>query len=139
MADIKIATGVEKININDKVPLEFNPTDAEIVEKIFDVFNGLADRQRKYQEEVEKNANKKEIFEIARRESNEMRDTIDSLFGVPLCTPLFGSMNVLALADGLPVWSNLMLGIIDQIDTTFAREQKAMNPRIKKYMERWKK
>ena len=139
MADIKIATGVEKININDKVTLEFNPTDAEIVEKIFDVFNGLEDRQRKYQAEVEKNANKKEIFEIARRESNEMRDTIDSLFGVPLCAPLFGSMNVLALADGLPVWSNLMLGIIDQIDTTFVREQKATNPRIKKYMERWKK
>ena len=54
MADIKIATGVEKININDKVTLEFNPTDAEIVEKIFDVFNGLEDRQRKYQAEVEK-------------------------------------------------------------------------------------
>ena len=51
MADIKIATGVEKININDKVTLEFNPTDAEIVEKIFDVFNGLEDRQRKYQAE----------------------------------------------------------------------------------------
>ena len=34
MADIKIATGVEKININDKVTLEFNPTDVEIVEKI---------------------------------------------------------------------------------------------------------
>ena len=45
MADIKIATGVEKININDKVTLEFNPTDVEIVEKIFDVFNGLEDRQ----------------------------------------------------------------------------------------------
>ena len=53
MADIKIATGVEKININDKVTLEFNPTDAEIVEKIFDVFNGLDDRQRKYQAEAE--------------------------------------------------------------------------------------
>ena len=65
MADIKIATGVEKININDKVTLEFNPTDAEIVEKIFDVFNGLEDRQRKYQAEVEKNANKKEIVEKA--------------------------------------------------------------------------
>ena len=64
MADIKIATGVEKININDKVTLEFNPTDAEIVEKIFDVFNGLEERQRKYQAEVEKNANKKKSLRL---------------------------------------------------------------------------
>ena len=34
MTDIKVATGAEEININDKVTLEFNPTDAEIVEKI---------------------------------------------------------------------------------------------------------
>ena len=48
-------------------------------------------------------------------------------------------MNVYALADGLPVWCNLMLAVIDQIDTTFSREQKRTNPRIAKYTDRWKK
>lgn len=139
MADIRIETGVVSFNINDKVTIEFNPTDAEFVEKIFDVFNSMDERQERYQTLVQKAANKKEVFEIARRESNEMREVIDNLFEQPVCEPLFGKMNVLALADGLPVWANLMLAIFDQIDTTFAREQKATNQRIKKYTERWKK
>ena len=139
MADIRVETGVVFFNINDKVTIAFNPTDAELVEKIFDVFNSMDERQERYQELVQKTENKKKIFDIARRESNEMRKVIDSIFGRPICKPLFGKMNVLALADGLPVWANLMLAIFDQIDTTFAREQKATNARIKKYTERWKK
>lgn len=139
MADLRVETGVVPYNINDKVTIEFNPTDAEFVEKIFDVFNSMDERQERYQTLVQETANKKEVFEIARRESNEMREVIDTLFEQPVCEPLFGKMNVLALADGLPVWANLMLAIFDQIDTTFAREQKATNQRIKKYTERWKK
>lgn len=139
MADLRIETGVVSFNINDKVTIEFNPTDAELVEKIFDVFNSMDERQERYQTLVQKTANKKEVFEIARRESNEMRKVIDNLFEQPVCEPLFGKMNVLALADGLPVWANLMLAIFDQIDTAFALEQKATNQRIKKYTERWKK
>lgn len=139
MADLRIETGVVPFTVNDKVTIEFNPTDAEFVEKIFDVFNSMDERQERYQTLVQKTANKKEVFEIARRESNEMREVIDALFEQSVCEPLFGKMNVLALADGLPVWANLMLAIFDQIDTTFAREQKATNQRIKKYTERWKK
>lgn len=139
MADVRIETGVVSFNINDKVTIEFNPTDAEFVEKIFDVFNSMDERQERYQTLVQKTANKKEVFEIARRESNEMREVIDNLFEQPVCEPLFGKMNVLALADGLPVWANLMLAIFDQIDTTFILERNKTNPRIRKYTERWTK
>ena len=139
MADIKIATGVEKININDKVTIEFNPTDSEVVEKIYSTFEELDKKQDAYKAEVERCADKKEIFEIARRRDQEMREMLDGLFGKPICAPLFGTMNVYAMADGLPVWCNLMLAIVDQIDTTFSRQQKLTNPRIKKYSERWKK
>ena len=46
-------------------------------------------------------------------------------------------MNVYAMADGLPVWCNLMLAVMDEIDTSFAREQKRMNPRIAKYTAKY--
>ena len=36
-----------------------------------------------------------------------------------------------------PVWCNLMLAVMDEIDTTFSREQKATNPRIAKYTEKY--
>lgn len=139
MADIRFETGVVSFSVNDTVEISFNPTDSEIVEKIYSTFDELDKKQDAYKAEVERCANKREIFDIARRRDLEMREMIDNLFGKPICTQLFGSMNVYALADGLPVWCNLMLSIIDQIDTTFSRQQKLTNPRIKKYTERWKK
>lgn len=50
-----------------------------------------------------------------------------------------GKMNVYALSDGLPVWVNLMLAVMDEIDTAFAREQKQTNPRIAKYTAKYHK
>ena len=139
MEEIRFETGVVSFEVNGAVTIEFNPTDCEIVEKIYNTFEELDKKQETYKAEVERCADKKEIFDIARRRDAEMREKLDGLFGKPMSEPLFGSMNVYALAGGLPVWCNLMLEIIDRTDTTFAREQKAMNPRIKKYMERWKK
>lgn len=139
MAEIRFDTGVVSFNINDAVTIEFNPTDSEVVEKIYNTFEELDKKQDAYKAEVERCADKKEIFEIARRRDQEMRDMLDGLFGKPICAPLFGMMNVYAMADGLPVWCNLMLAVIDQIDTTFSRQKKLTDPRIKKYTERWKK
>nr|DAO39291.1 MAG TPA: hypothetical protein [Bacteriophage sp.] len=139
MADIRFDTGVVAFNLNDKIEVSFNPTDSAVVEKIYSTFEELDRKQEAYKAEIEKCADKKEIFEIARRRDAEMRDMIDGLFEKPVCAALFGAMNVYALADGLPVWCNLMLAVIDQIDTTFSREQKRTNPRIAKYTDRWKK
>lgn len=139
MADIKFDTGVVSFNLNGKATIEFNPTDSVIVEKIYNTFDELDKKQDAYKSEIEKCANKRDIFDIARRRDQEMRDMIDGLFEKPICSDLFGGMNVYALADGLPVWCNLMLAVIDQIDTTFSREQKRTNPRVAKYTDKWKK
>lgn len=44
-----------------------------------------------------------------------------------------------AIANGLPVWCNLMMAVMDEIDTTFTREQKLTNPRISKYTAKYQK
>ena len=138
MEEIKFSTGKREFRLNDQVSVAFNPTDSAFVEQIFNTFDELDRKQEEYKTEIE-HADKWEIFNIARRRDTEMRDMIDSLFAKPVCTALFGTMNVYALADGLPVWCNLMLAVIDQIDTSFAAEQKKTNPRIAKYTAKWKK
>lgn len=128
--------GLVRFDLNGKAAVVFNPTDSAFVEKLFDVFNSLDEKQTKYKERVERITDKKEIFSIAKDQDAEMRAIIDELFG-PVCAALFGEMNVYALANGLPVWCNLFLAIMDEIDTTFAREQKATNPRIAKYTSKY--
>lgn len=139
MSTLNINTGVVEYCLNDKVTVSFNPTDSAFVEKLFDTFETLDKRQESYKAEIERISDKREIFAIARKRDVEMREMIDGVFGMPVCGSLFGSMNVYAMADGLPVWCNLMLAVMDEVDTTFAREQKATNPRIQKYTAKYHK
>lgn len=139
MKELNFDTGLVTYSINGKCELAFNPTDSTFVEKLFNAFDTLDKKQEAYKAEVEKTANKREVFETARKMDEEMRDIINEVFGFDVCTPLFSTMNVYALADGLPVWSNLMLGIMDEVDTTFARESKLTNPRIQKYTKKYHK
>lgn len=139
MKELNFDTGVATYAINGKCELSFNPTDSAFVEKLFTAFETLDKKQDAYKAEVEKTANKREVFDTARKMDEEMREIINEAFGTDLCNALFGEMNVYALADGLPVWANLMLAVMDEVDTTFAREQKATNPRVSKYTKKYHK
>jgi len=139
METFSFESGVKEFEVNGSTVLKFNPTDSEFISRLFDAFDTLDKKQDSYKSEVERTANKREIFDTAKKMDAEMREIIDAAFGDPVCDSLFGKMNVYALGNGLPVWCNFMLAVMDQIDTTFAREQKLTNPRIAKYTAKYKK
>lgn len=139
MKDLNFDSGVVTYSLNGKCEVSFNPTDSNFVERIYTAFNDLDKKQDEYKSRIEKMADKKEIFEFARERDAEMRTIIDGVFDTPVCDAVFGGMNIYAMASGLPAWVNLMLAVMDECDTTFAREQKATNPRIAKYTAKWSK
>lgn len=139
MADIKFETGLVTYNLNGAVKVSFNPTDSAFVEQLCSTFEALDKKQDSYEAEIKGVTDNREIFEIARKRDAEMRDMIDGAFGEPVCNALFGGMNVYALADGLPVWANLILAVMDEINNSLAREQKKTNPRIAKYTAKYRK
>ncbi len=139
MPELKFETGLVTYVLNGTCEVSFNPTDAAFVERLFSTFEELDKQQEALKAEFEKTSDHRELFEIARKHDAEMRAVIDKAMGVPVCDALFGGMNVFALADGLPVWGNLLLAVMDEIDTSFAREQKATNPRIQKYTRKYHK
>lgn len=138
MNTLNFDTGIVTYSVNESCEVSFNPTDSAFVEKLFNAFDSLDKKQDAYKAEIEKIGDKREIFEIARKRDTEMREIIDEIFG-PVSSSLFGSMNVYAIANGLPVWCNFLLAVMDEVDTTFAREQKATNPRIAKYTSKYHK
>jgi len=139
MKELNFETGLVTYNINGAAQVSFNPTDASFGERLFNTFDSLDKKQDAYKAEAERTGDKREVFQLARRLDEEMRAMIDEVFDQPVSEPLFGGMNVYAIADGAPVWVNLMLTVIEEIDTSFAREQKATNPRLQKYLNKWKK
>ena len=139
MKELKIATGVETYKLNDSVEVSFNPTDAAFGEKLFNAFDTLDKRQESYKAEVGKAEGKRELFDVVRKLDGEMREIINDDFEFDVCSGLFGELNVYALAEGLPLWANLLFAIMDEMDETVMREKKAMNPRIAKYTKKYHK
>ncbi len=137
MKELKIAIGVETYKLNDSVEVSFNPTDGAFVEKLFNAFDTLDKRQESYKTEVGKAEGKRELFDVVRKLDGEMREIINDVFEFDVCSGLFGELNVYALAEGLPLWANLLLAIMDEMDETVMREKKAMNPRIAKYTKKY--
>lgn len=139
MQELNFDTGLVTFSINGKAEATFNPTDSAFVERLFQTFDKLDGKQETYKTRVEAAKGNREIFDVAREMDAEMRELLDGALGAPVCDRVFGGMNVYALAEGLPVWCNLMFAVMDQIDTTFAQEQKKTNPRIQKYTSRYHK
>lgn len=136
MKELRFDTGLVPYQLNDTVEVAFNPTDMAFAERLFKVFDALDKKQSEY--DAEKiNTDVRQFFDAARRLDGEMRGMIDEVFGQPVCAALFGGMNVYALADGLPVWCNLLFAIMDEIDSGVVREKTASNPRIQKYTAKY--
>lgn len=139
MKDLNFDTGVVTYRLNGTCDVGFNPTDSAFIERLFNAFDTLDKKQEAYKAEAERNKGTREIFATARKLDAEMREIINETFEQDVCSALFGGMNIYALADGLPVWANLMLAVMDETDSAFAREQKAQSPRIRKYSEKYHK
>ncbi len=138
MADIRFDTGVQSFQINGGVNVEFNPTDSEFAKKLFSLFEELEARQHEYAKRAENEADPKKILDLADQFDKEIREKIDGIFDKPICTEVFRT-NVMALANGLPVWANLMLAVIDEMDAGFDLEKTRLSPRVKQYTDRWAK
>ena len=133
--ELSFANGVQEYTVHGikgDVIIRFNPTDGTFIQRLYNAFDTLDKKQEKYADEVQ-------IFTIADRRDKEMREIIDGLFEEPVCDSIFGSMNLYALADGLNVWVNFLLALMDETDSAFAREQKATNPRIQKYTAKYRR
>lgn len=136
--ELNFDTGLLTWSLNGKCEVTFNPTDSAFVERVFSTFDSLDEKQEKFKAESS-GLTGKEIFDLARRMDAQMREEIDGIFEKPVCAELFGSMNVYAMANGLPVWCNLLMALIDVTDSSFAEEKKKTDPRIAKYVAKFKK
>ncbi len=138
MRELNFETGRVTYKVNGSAELTFNPGDIGFVEKLFNTFDKLAKRQDNAEEE-NRHAEGAELFEIARKRNNEMRAEIDAIFEKPVCDSIFGKTNVFAIADGMPLWCNFLLAIIDEIDTTTAGIQQKTNERVQRYTAKYAK
>ena len=138
MAEIRFDTGLKSFDINGAYTVTFAPTDMNFIERVYTALDRMDKRQEGYKA-VADAATDKEVFQLAHKMDSEAREEINGIFGEDICSAVFGSLNVFTVADGLPVWANFLLALIDQLDGAFAAEKKKTNPRIQKYTAKYKR
>lgn len=138
---IKFETGIEEFNLNGQKTVYFCPTDMNFIETVFRVVETLDQKELVFQKELEALGEDEEakVFDLGKAHDQEIREEINGIFGDDICTPVFGTLNVFALADGLPVWANLLFAIIDKLDDKFVAEKEKTNPRLAKYTAKYSK
>ena len=142
MSNLTISTGLKEYNLTDelgnvKCTVAFNPTDPGFAERLYNAFSALDKKDEEYHRIASETKDGVQLFKLAREMDADMRRTIDEVLGANVCEPVFGAISVYAWSDGLPLWANLLLSIMDEMDEALAREKKASDPRIKKYTKRF--
>ena len=137
MEKLNISTGIKEYSLNDKVSVWFNPTDADFMTRVFDTFEALEKKQDEYANAIAKTKTTRESLKVMADMNEEMRGLLAELFGVDIVTPLIGSANVYAFSEGMPIWANIMLAILDKMEGEHAEQIKLSKKRMAKYTAKY--
>ena len=119
-------TGLVEYEINGMATARFNPTDETFARKLYktvETLDGIQDRT----------ASGSTPFDTFGDLDAEMRAVIDDLLGEGVADALFQNMNCYAIADGFPVWMNLVMALVDEVTEAFVREFGKTDPRMASY------
>ena len=137
MADLTINTGVQEYVFNGgKARVYLNPADPAFAKRLYERFTELEEKDKAWRAKIAELSG--DAIMAAWDEGDAMfREAIDDVLGVGFCAQLCGNVSVLAIADGMPIWMNILLAIIDIMDEAVSKEQKTVNPKLEKYLKKY--
>lgn len=137
MNQINISTGQVTYTINGNCEISFNPADADFAGRVLAAFEKCSEICSNTT--VDPQSGVSALMETARKIDTEIRKEIDDLFGEPVCDKIFGRVNAISLAAGLPVWANFLMAVIDEMDKAITEAKKQANPRVRQYIQKYEK
>lgn len=139
MKELQFESGLVSYSIGGKLEVCFNPADPILVERLYSTIDELGKLQDAYAKKAEEIQDPKEAFGICRERDGKMQEILDGFFSAPVCETVFGNMSLCAFGAGFPVWLNLMLAVVDEVEANAGDIQKQADPRIAKYKAKYQK
>ena len=141
--DLKITTGLVEHNlegINGSFPVLFNPTDGGFAEDLVTAIEKLDALENKYSDLIRNEEDGAKVFQLGRDKDVEQRAILDGLLGDGCCDTVYGKIRVYAGdGDGFPLWFSLLTMLLDNMSDAFEKEKAATNPRLEKYVNKYKR
>ena len=139
MKELSFDSGVVSYSLNGKCEVSFNPADRVFAQRLYDAIDKMEKLQNDYAKKGEDLQGLEGAFSLAQQRDEEMGEVLDGLFGAPVCAAVFGDMSLCAFSSGFPVWLNLMLTIVDEMDDNIGSIKDQAEARIDKYKAKYQK
>ena len=137
MTELTINTGVEEYILNGYT-VRLNPTDPAFISRLYNRFSELEAQDKAWRDKMA-SLSGADALRAWEEGDHIFRSAVDDVLGEGTCAGVCGAVSVLAMADGAPIWMNILLAVIDMMDSAVAREQKAVNPKLQKYLSKYHK
>lgn len=143
MNNLNFDSGLVSFEVNGKKDaVKFNPTDAEFFGRLVDTVNMLQKRMDQYGEDVKKEPDAVNRFELLKALDQDIENSIDELFRSPgLSQKIFSDeethISPSALASGFPIWLNFLLAVADKADESIKVQEKLSKARVEKYTKKY--
>lgn len=139
MNALSFGNGSKTFVVNESVEISFNPASSQFCKELMDTVERcqqIMEQTKAQQERVE--ADKKAVFDIAQEQDAKICQQIDNLFGTGKAAQLF-PWGATAWSDGLPVWLNFCLAVLDEVAQSVTEQQSKAEPRLQKYLDKYQK
>ena len=134
---MNINTGVQDFNLADRVTVRFNPTDMVFIDRLKTAMDNCVAREEALQDELKGNDDVMVMLKASSAADADLAQYINELFGLDVVTPLCEGVSVRAWADGMPIWANILMAILEVVDASQADQLKASQKRIEKYTKKY--
>lgn len=136
--ELNFDNGVQSYEINGKCTITMNPTDYAFVDKMFATFTKMEKKDAEWRDRLQKESSTSAVLEVYRDGDDTVRRGIDEIFGDGVADKIFEDVNCMAFgSNGLPIWMNFILAIMDTMNSAYAKAQKDVNPAINKYLKKY--
>lgn len=135
MGNLSYSAGGKAYTLNGGETICFDPCDAEFANRIVVAFRNCSEIQKRYPEESFADIDEQLVF--IQKMNADICEEIDKAFDAEVCKKACCGSSPCAISDGLPVWMNFLMAVIDEIDANMPEGEKRSRARVQQYTEKY--
>ena len=135
MGALNYTAGKREYTLPNGALIHFDPCDAEFANKVILAVRNCQKIQSSFPKEPMGDLD--EQLSFIQKMNADIRQEIDTAFGEPVAEKACCGSSPSAISDGLPVWMNFLMAVIDEIDANMPEGEKRSRARVQQYMDKY--
>ena len=113
----------------------FDPCDSEFANKIILAIRNCQEIHKRFPDHVMTDLDAQLL--CIQQINNDIRKEIDNVFGDQIADKACCGSSPISISDGLPVWLNFLMAVIDEIDANMPEGEKRSRARVQQYVDKY--